>query len=154
MTAANRLTSAQKASIVTRFGEEVKYNFAHFRFDKSQWDSIYMAWLPQIVETPTDEAFLDSLRRLCVFLRDGHTDVWCKVRDWPLPFFTKRFGNRVFVIDVITDNMIKAGILPGTEILEMNGLPVIKYGEVNVIKPGYAHATNGCPTVQNSSAWG
>lgn len=154
MTAANRLTSAQKASIVTRFGEEVKYNFAHFRFDKSQWDSIYMAWLPQIVETPTDEAFLDSLRRLCVFLRDGHTDVWCNVRDWPLPFFTKRFGNRVFVTDVITDNMIKAGILPGTEILEMNGLPVIKYGEVNVIKPGYAHATNGCPTVQNSSAWG
>lgn len=113
-----------------------------------------MAWLPQIVETPTDEAFLDSLRRLCVFLRDGHTDVWCNVRDWPLPFFTKRFGNRVFVTDVITDNMIKAGILPGTEILEMNGLPVIKYGEVNVIKPGYAHATNGCPTVQNSSAWG
>lgn len=136
MTAANRLTPVQKAYIVTRFGEEVKYNFAHFRFDKSQWDSIYMARLPQIVETPTDEVFLDSLRRLCVFLRDGHTDVWCNnptVRDWPLPFFTKRFGNRVFVTDVITDNMIKAGIRPGTEILEMNGLPVIEDGERYVI---------------------
>lgn len=134
--AANRLTPAQKASIVARFGTEVKYNFAHLDKLPCSWDSLYMAQLPRIVDTPTDEAFLDSLKLLCATLRDGHTSVWCNtpaVRDWPLPFFTKRFGDRVFVTDVITDKMIAAGLRPGTEILEMDDMPVIEYGEKKVI---------------------
>lgn len=136
LNAANQLTPAQKASIVTKFGTEVKYNFAHMDKLPCNWDSLYMARLPQIVDTPTDEAFLDSLKLLCATLKDGHTAVWCNtpaVRDWTLPFFTKRFGNRVFVTDVITDKMIAAGLRPGTEILEMNDMPVIEYGEKNVI---------------------
>lgn len=136
LNAANRLTAAQKACIVTRFGTEVKYNFAHSDRMTCDWDSLYMARLPHIVDTPTDEAFLDSLKLLCATLRDGHTAVWNTkpaVRDWPLPFFTKRFGDRVFVTDVITDKMTAAGIRPGTEILEIDDMPVIEYGEKNVI---------------------
>ncbi len=136
LNATNQLTSAQKASIVTKFGTEVKYNFAHLDKLPCNWDSLYMDRLPQIVETPTDEAFLDSLKRLCAILKDGHTAVWCTkpaVRDWPLPFFTKRFGDRVFVTDVITNRMTAAGLKPGTEILEMDDMPVIEYGEKNVI---------------------
>lgn len=136
LNATNRLTPAQKASIVTRFGTEVKYNFAHLDKLPCSWDSLYMARMPQIADTPTDEAFLDSLKLLCATLRDGHTAVWCNnpaVKDWTLPFFTKRFGNRVFVTDVITDNMTAAGIKPGTEILEMDDMPVIEYGEQNVV---------------------
>lgn len=136
LNAASQLTSAQKASIVTKFGVEVKYNFAHLDKLSCNWDSLYMARLPQIVDTPTDEAFLDGLKLLCSILRDGHTAVWNTkpaIRDWPLPFFTKRFGDRVFVTDVITDKMTAAGIRPGTEILEMDGMPVIEYGEKNVI---------------------
>lgn len=134
--AANQLTPVQKASIVTRFGTEVKYNFAHLDKLACNWDSLYMSRLPQIVETPTDEAFLDSMKLLCATLKDGHTAVWCNtpaVRDWTLPFFTKRFGDRVFVTDVITDKMIAAGLRPGTEILEMDDMPVIEYGEKNVM---------------------
>lgn len=136
LNAASRLTPVQKAAIVTKFGTEVKYNFAHLDKVQCDWDSLYMARMPQIVETPTDEAFLDSLKLLCAALKDGHTAVWCNtpsVRDWTLPFFTKRFGNRVFVTDVITDKMIAAGLRPGTEILEMDGIPVIEYGEKHVI---------------------
>lgn len=136
LNAANQLTYAQKASIVTKFGVEVKYNFAHLDKLSCNWDSLYMTRLPQIVGTPTDEAFLDSLKLLCAILKDGHTAVWNTkpaVRDWPLPFFTKRFGDRVFVTDVITDKMTAACIRPGTEILEMDGMPVIEYGEKNVI---------------------
>lgn len=134
--ASNQLTPTQKASIVTKFGTEIKYNFAHMDKLPCNWDSLYMARLPQIVDTPTDEAFLDSLKLLCATLKDGHTAVWCNtpsVRDWTLPFFTKRFGNRVFVTDVITDKMIAVGLKPGTEILEMDDMPVIEYGEMNVI---------------------
>lgn len=136
LNAANQLTPAQKASIVTKFGTEVKYNFAHMDKLPCNWDSLYMAHLPKIVDTPTDEAFLDSLKLLCATLKDGHTSVWCSkpsVRDWTLPFFTKRFGDRVFVTDVITDKMIAAGLRSGTEILEMDDMPVIEYGEKNVI---------------------
>ncbi len=134
--AADRLTPAQKASIVTKFGTEVKYNFAHLDKLPCNWDSLYMAHLSPIVATSTDEAFLDSLKLLCATLKDGHTAVWCNnpvVRDWPLPFFTKRLGDRVFVTDVITDKMIAAGLRPGTEILEMDDMPVIEYGEKNVV---------------------
>ena len=136
LSAANQLTPAQKASIVTKFGTEVKYNCAHQDKLPCNWDSLYMARLPQIVNTPTDEAFLDSLKLLCATLKDGHTAVWCNapaVKDWPLPFFTKRFGDRVLVTDVITDKMMAAGLRPGTEILEMEDMPVIEYGEKKVI---------------------
>ncbi len=136
LNAASKLTPAQKASIVTKFGTEVKYNFAHLDKLPCNWDSLYMAHLPKIVDTPTDEAFLDSLKHLCFKLKDGHTAVWCNtpaVKDWSLPFFTKRFGNRVFVTDVITDAMIASGLKIGTEILEINDLQVIEYGEKNVI---------------------
>lgn len=136
LNATNKLSTAQKAAIVARFGTEAKYNFAHFRIDKSQWDSIWMARLPQIAETPSDEAFLDSLRLLCASLRDGHTAVWCSnqaVPNFHLPFFTKRYGDRVFVTHVITDKMLAAGLHPGTEILEIEDIPVIEYGERNVI---------------------
>lgn len=136
LSAANQLTPAQKASIVTKFGTEVKYNFAQQDKLPCNWDSLYMARLPQIVNTPTDEAFLDSLKLLCATLKDGHTAVWCNalaVKDWPLPFFTKRFGDRVLVTDVITDKMMAAGLRPGTEILEMEDMPVIEYGEKKVI---------------------
>lgn len=129
---ANKLTPVQKAEIVTRFSTEVKYNFAHFRMPKSEWDSICSARLPQIVSTATDEAFLDSLKLLCATLKDGHTAVWRSGPDaarWPLPFFTKRFGDRVFVTDVITDETTQAGVRRGTEILELNDMPVIDYGE-------------------------
>lgn len=75
LNAANQLTPAQKASIVTKFGTEVKYNFAHMDKLPCNWDSLYMAHLPKIVDTPTDEAFLDSLKLLCATLKDGHTSV-------------------------------------------------------------------------------
>lgn len=136
LNAGNRLTPAQKASIVTKFGVEVKYNFAHLDRLPYDWDSLYMAHMPRIAATPTDEAFLDSLKLLCATLRDGHTAVWCNnpaVRNWPLPFFTKRFGDRVFVTDVITDKMTAAGLRPGTEILAIDNVPVIEYGETNVV---------------------
>ena len=132
----SHLSAADKAAIVTRFATEVKYNFAHLDNVKGSWDSICSARLPEIVATHSDEAFLDSLKLLCATLHDGHTAVWCNtpaVRDWPLPFFTKRFGNRVFVTDVITDSMIAAGLRPGTEVLEIDHLPVIDYGRRNVI---------------------
>ncbi len=134
--ASNQLTPTQKASIVTKFGMEVKYNFAHMDKLPCNWDSLYMARMPQIVDTPTDEAFLDSLKLLCATLKDGHTAVWCNtpsVRGLDAPILHKRFGNRVFVTDVITDKMIAVGLKPGTEILEMDDMPVIEYGEKNVI---------------------
>lgn len=84
----NKLTPAQKASIVTKFLTEIKYNFAHTDRLPTHWDSIYMSRMPQIAGTSTDQAFYDSLKLLCASLRDGHTAVWCNnppIEEWILP---------------------------------------------------------------------
>lgn len=129
----NDLTPAQKASIATRFASEVKYNYVGYGQFCQDYDSICRAELQSLVETPNDEDFGKRLLLLAHRLKDGHTSVSWNADVAVAPFLTKRIGDRVFVTEVFSDAYRGKGVARGTEILKIDGVPVIEYGEKNVV---------------------
>lgn len=128
----NNLTPAQKASIATRFASEVKYNYAGYGQFSQDYDSICRAELQSLAETPNDEDFGRRLLLLAHRLKDGHTSVSWNADVSVAPFLTKRIGDSVFVSEVFSDEYRGKGVARGTEILQIDGMPVIEYGEKNV----------------------
>lgn len=141
------LGPAEKAYILSRFCTEVKYNFAFYDKLTFNWDSICSASMPALVSTTDDEEFVKGMKALCAKLKDGHTYIFelnnpKNPADWvrPFPMKTKRIGDRVFVTDVFSSKLQKAGVEPGCEVIEIDGDNVLEYAEKR-IQPYLASST-------------
>lgn len=131
--AQSNLQPYQKAAIATRFASEVKYNFAGYGKFGQNFDSICRAELPTIVNTATDEEFNQQLQLLANRLHDGHTSIGYTADVTYAPISQKRFGDRVFVTGVYSDEYTQKGVKSGTEIIAINGMPIIEYGNKYVV---------------------
>ena len=147
LSAQNNLGPSEKAFVLSRFCTEVKYNFVHYNKLDFDWDSLCRAKLSELVATDSDDEFLDGLHRLCARLGDGHTYIVLQndpddKANWirPFPITTKRVGDRVFVTAVYASSFEKQGLIPGCEVLQINGMDVIGYGE-RYLRPLLASST-------------
>ncbi len=131
--AKNDLQPYEKAAIATRFASEVKYNFAGYEKFGQDYDSICRAELPELVSTQTDEEFGKKLELLANRLKDGHTGIGYSADVSYAPISHKRIGDRVFVTAVYSDDYTQKGVRRGTELVAIDGMPVIEYGNQNVV---------------------
>ncbi|MDE5567683.1 MAG: peptidase S41 [Muribaculaceae bacterium] len=131
--AKNDLTPYQKAAIATRFASEVKYNFAGYDKFAQNYDSICRAELPNFVNTHSDEEFSDKLQLFANMLKDGHTCIGFSADVTYAPISHKRIGDKVFVKDVFSDEYTQKGVRRGTEIVAIDDMPVIEYGNKYVV---------------------
>ena len=131
--AKNDLTPYQKAAIATRFASEVKYNFAGYGKFAQNYDSICRAELPNLVNTQTDEEFSDKLQLFANRLKDGHTGIGFSADVAYAPISHKRIGDKVFVTEVYSDEYSQKGVQQGTEIVAIDDMPVIEYGNKYVV---------------------
>ena len=131
--AKNDLKPYEKAAIATRFASEVKYNFAGYGKFAQNYDSICRAELPNLVNTQTDEEFSDKLQLFANRLKDGHTSVGFSADVTYAPISHKRIGDKVFVTDVFSDEYTQKGVHRGTEIVAIDDMPVIEYGNQYVV---------------------
>lgn len=143
----SKLTTPEKAYILSRFCTEVKYNFAFYDKLAFNWDSICEASMPQLTSTKTDTDFVKSLQILCAKLRDGHTCIFelnnpSDPSEWikPFPMKTKRIGDRVFVTHVYSSTLQNQGVTPGCEILRIDDTDVLEYA-MKHIQPYLASST-------------
>lgn len=136
----NKLSVADKIYGLSKFWQEVNYNFVYFnRIDKSKWDSLYKSMLNSIQKTNNDYEYYRDLQKFAAYLKDDHTDV-----DFPeyiyneiyssnfgeYRFFTKNINGKAIIIQT---NLTKKNEIPvGTEILEINGLNTQDYINKNV----------------------
>lgn len=141
------LTASEKSFVLSRLCSEVKYNFVHYSELAFDWDSLCLASLPVLTATRTDDEFIEGLKRLCVRLGDGHTNVYLQSdpdnrADWvrPFPMTTKRVGDRVFVTGVYNSDFENQGVSCGCEVLEIDGEQVIAYAE-RYLRPLLASST-------------
>jgi C-terminal processing protease CtpA/Prc len=127
------LTPAQKVYGLSRFWQEVNYNFVYLnKVDRHAWDSAYIAMIDIVQKTTNDYEYFRELQRFCALLKDSHTNIYPPNHP---PVFNTMFGDyRLFIKNVggkaiITHiNSSKKNVLPpGTEILEVNGLPTTEY---------------------------
>lgn len=131
--AKNSLKPYQKAAIATRFASEVKYNFAGYDRFAQNYDSVCRAELPDLVNTQSDEEFGRKLQLLANRLKDGHTGISFNANAYIAPFSQKRIGDKVFVTGVYSDDYTRRGVRRGTELVAIDDIPVIEYGNKYVV---------------------
>jgi C-terminal processing protease CtpA/Prc len=133
------LSCALKTAGLSTLWSEAMYNFAYFdRTPALDWDSLYLASLPRVCATQSTYDYYQLLRRICALLHDGHTTINIpqELVDTMLStpgIRTRLVGNRVLVTGVSDPALLDQGILPGDEIVTIDGLPVHDYAATQVI---------------------
>jgi C-terminal processing protease CtpA/Prc len=131
----NTISKADKIYGLSRFWQEVNYNFVYLnKVDRPKWDSTYKALINSIPETKNDYEYYRELQRFCAILKDGHTNVYMP-QTGAYEKMTTMFGDyRLFVepIDgkaiIVRVNLSKKEEIPlGSEITEVNGKPTATY---------------------------
>jgi len=124
----NTLTDAEKIYGLSRFWQEVNYNFANFdNVPTLNWDSTYIAYIPKILASHNDLEYYKLLKRFSALLNDAHTEIFFPKRiDTTL--LTRMFGDYQIFLENIENKVIVSRInlnkkdeIPiGSEILEVN----------------------------------
>lgn len=134
-------TTEQKVWGLMTVWAEVKYTFPHFdRMPDLDWDQTVQGYIPRVMAAEDMDAYYEVLFELVALLKDGHTSIippWgyfkpgydlapievCVLEDH---FYVDRVGDAAELAD--------QGIRPGTEILEVEGVPVGRYFAENVLR--------------------
>ncbi len=145
----NSLSRAERLYGVSRFWQEVNYNFVFLdKIDRREWDSLYKETLLRCQETASDYEYYLLLQKLCASLKDGHTNVYFPnevaknlytTNFGPYRLFLSYFDGRYLISRV---NASKKDEIPvGSEILEVNGLPAAEYAR-KYVKPYLSSSTD------------
>lgn len=133
----NTLTPEQKLFGLSSLWSEAKYNEVSFEnIGVEKWDSAYRALIKPVMESPDDYAYCRLLQRYCALLRDGHSSVWPRFMPVITTYFDKLqwYLSRIEGKAIVTDISSKQkDLVPiGSEIVEVNGIPVQAYIEKEV----------------------
>jgi len=137
----NNLSKADKIYGLSKFWQEVNYNFVYLnKVDRPKWDSTYKVLLTTIPETKNDFEYFKELQKFCALLKDGHTNVFMPAtKDFEL--MNTMFGDYRFFIEniegkavIVRVNLSKKNEIPlGSEVIEVNGKPTEKYIAEDVV---------------------
>ncbi len=131
----NTLSQADKIYGLSKFWQEVNYNFVYLnKVDRVMWDNAYKQLIMSVQATQNDYEYYRELQKFCALLKDGHTNVFLP-RMKSMEQMISTFGEyRLFVenIDgravIVRTNLSKKDEIPiGSEIIEVNGLSTEEY---------------------------
>jgi len=145
----NTLSAADKIYGLSKCWQEVNYNFVYFdRVNRPQWDSTYRALIPLVLQTTNDYDYYRLLQKFYAGLHDGHTNVFLP-GDMNNLVLSKMFGpywlgtenidGKAIVTHTLRARMQEIPI--GSEVIEVNGLPVAGY-LADSVKPYISSSTD------------
>ena len=131
------LSEEEKVAGLSKIWSEARFNFPFFGRLDVDWDAEYMAFLPQVRAAQTTEEYYRVLARFVAILRDAHTRLVApgELNDRlyaVAPFNTRLVEGKVIVTDVEDQALAAEGIVPGTELVAIDGRPVIEYAKTEV----------------------
>jgi C-terminal processing protease CtpA/Prc len=129
-----RLTDEEKIAGLSKFWSEVKYNFVFpERLVDLDWDKLYVDYLPKIRSATSTYDYYRILQELCARLRDSHTNIYPPFElVGSVGLHTRLIEDKVMVIEVWDPELRSQGIVPGMEVVEVNGKPARQYAEQSV----------------------
>lgn len=137
----NTLTNADKVYGLSKFWQEVNYNFVYLnKVDRHVWDSTYIAMIDEVQHTTNDYDYYRLLKRFCATLKDGHTNIefpeqvkskLMRTMFGPYRLFIENIGHKAIITHINPSK--KEEIPPGTEIVEVNGMMTNIYMDQFVI---------------------
>ena len=120
---------------LSKFWQEVNYNFVYLnKVNRNAWDSSYKVLIKQVQQTTNDYDYYRLMMKFCAMLKDGHTNIWYPGYIGNL-LLTKMFGEYWFGLQAVDGKAIVTSTLKtkineiplGSEVTEVNGLPVAQY---------------------------
>ena len=141
----SNLSDAEKLAGLSLLWSQARYNFVNFDQLTIDWNQTYLDYIPKVQHTSSTAEYYKVLMNFYAQLKDGHTNVYppdslsADFYSRP-PFRTELIEGRVFVTQVMSDSLSKTGIVPGLEVLKIDGEPVIEYADKNV-KPYQSSST-------------
>lgn len=137
----NTLSDADKLYGLSKFWQEVNYNFVYLnQVDREEWDEAYKKLLTEVRETANDYEYYRLLQRFCALLKDGHTNVYFP-DTIQQQLYNTYFGDyRLFLTNidgkaiVTRVNLSKKEEIPiGSEVIQVNGKPTAEFLQDEVI---------------------
>jgi len=145
----NKLTKAEKIYGLSKFWQEVNYNFVYLnKIDRNAWDEMYQRLITEVQETPNDYEYYRLLQKFCATLKDGHTNVNFP-KEIQENIYNTYFGDyRLFLTNIDSKaivtrvNLSKKNEIPiGTEIVKVNGMHTQQYID-KFVKPYISSSTD------------
>ncbi len=145
----NTLTTADKVYGLSKFWQEVNYNFVYLdKVDRNKWENDYREAITKVQNTKNDYEYYRELQKLCASLNDGHTNIYFPKSIDSL-LYNDMFGKyRIFLTNIDnkaiitrTNQSIKDEVPVGSEIIEVNGMPTADYLKQHVL-PYIASSTD------------
>lgn len=119
---------------LSRLWAEVKRNFVFMDRVKLNWDSLYVANIPRIMQAKDRKECFLILQNMAAQLGDGHTYVYAgDLQQSCVPLSTVLIDNRVYVDDVQSSALLKQGIRRGMELVSINGESALDYGRKHIM---------------------
>jgi carboxyl-terminal processing protease len=129
------ISLGDKVYTLSTIWSEIKYNFVNIDHLKFNPDSLYKATIPLIIATKNDITYYDILKRFICAFGDGHTQLLNESYSWNdyfdyIPVGIKEFKGEYYFISIRKKSEIDSTLL-GAKIIEIEGVPAIKYIEDN-----------------------
>lgn len=157
-----RISRTYRLAGFIRFWTEVKYNFAFFeRMPDLDWDQVLVDYLPRIDKAEMSLAeYGDIMEECAALLKDGHTGYFgMNSRGGACPPVRIRsVGGKAIIEEVRPDavkdaetrnELVRADLKPGEEIVEVDGLAVKERLEKNI----YPHTCASTPQGRDLRAY-
>lgn len=131
----NTLSPADKVYGLSKFWQEVNYNFVYLnKVNRNEWDSTYKVLITRVQQTTNDYEYYRLLQKFCALLKDGHTNIYIP-NQIGSQLLTRMFGPYWFGLSLIEGKPIvtqtlrtKIKEIPiGSEILSVNDIPASQY---------------------------
>jgi C-terminal processing protease CtpA/Prc len=130
----DNISDDEKVAGLSKFWSEVKYNFVYVeRLKQLDWDKLYLEYLPKVRATASTADYYRVLMELCARLQDGHTNVYPALEVWESQLAgpkirTRLIEHRVLVTAVFDPALRAQGVVPGVEVMTVDGEPALAYG--------------------------
>lgn len=132
------LSVEEKQAGLARLWAEVRFNFINFDLVPDlDWDSLYLATVPRVAATASTADYYRELMAMVARLRDGHSNVYPPDTLWEAfyaspPLRTRKVGDAVAVVAVYDEALRAEGVVPGVEVVAVDGVPVEAYAAERV----------------------
>ena len=111
---------------------EVKRNFVYYDKVSVNWDSLYVAMIPQIQKVADNNEANILLQKMVAQVHDGHTFIMGYDYGTTLPICTRLIGGKVYVDGVYNDKLTEKGVKRGMEISKIDGVDAVAYAKQKV----------------------
>ncbi|EMR04611.1 S41 family peptidase [Cesiribacter andamanensis] len=129
---AEQLSPEDRLAGLSLLWSEAKFNFANFDLAPINLDSLYKAYLPQVMAAQSTFDYYQLLRSFYARLRDGHTGVGLPQELWARAYAhpgveAALVEGRVVLHQLYAGVSLPAPMALGDEVVAIDGLPVAEY---------------------------